>query len=97
MPRAEARCQAYLKPGVTFKEEREKYRSGCCCDSKCNKECTKLDIWFDDKSTYCEASEDCKKAILSNADMWNGEEITNHFCIVAFNVTTYMNDLCNNQ
>ena len=38
MPRAEARCQAYLKPGVTFKEEREKYTSGCCCDSKCNKE-----------------------------------------------------------
>ena len=69
MPRAEEDCQAYLKPGVTLKEEMAKYVSGCCCDSKCNKKCTNLDIWFDGKSR-CEASEDCKKAIQSNADMW---------------------------
>ena len=96
MPRAEEDCQAYLKPGVTLKEEMAKYVSGCCCDSKCNKKCTKLDIWFDGKSR-CEASDDCKEAIKSNADMWNEEKMTNHFCLVGFNATKYMNNLCNNQ
>ena len=96
MPRAEEDCQAYLKPGVTLKEEMAKYVSGCCCDSKCNKKCTNLDIWFAGKSR-CKASEDCKKAIQSNADMWNEEKITNHFCLAGFNATKYMMYLCNNQ
>lgn len=73
MPRDEEDCQAYLKPGVTFKEEIAKHVSSCCCDSKCNKKCTYLDIWFDGKSR-CKASEDCKKAIQGNADMWNEEK-----------------------
>ena len=96
MPRAEATCQAYLKPGVTFNEEMEKYRSGCGCKSEATK-CTDLDIIIGDSKTRCEASEDCKKAIQSNADMWNEEKITNDFCTLAFSATKYMNNLCNHE
>ena len=99
MQRAEADCQAYMKPGVNIKEEVEKYMSGCNCDRDTPR-CTEYDIpkTVDGIPIDCEASDNCKKGIQSFVDMWKNEEaITNHYCLLAVKEFKLLNYLCANK
>ena len=95
MPRAEADCLAYIKPGVNIKEEVERYNSGCGCDLD---GCTGYAIKTVGGVPTCEASDDCKKGIQSVVDMWIDEEaITKHYCLVAFKEFKLLNYLCSHH
>ena len=71
--------------------------SSCGCSPDHPGECTYVKIKFVDGTFTCEASEDCKQAIQTAADMWNEEAITNPLCFLAFELSKFQEKICINQ
>ena len=92
--RTEEDCQAYLKPGVNLEELNEEINSSCGCNPGPPVECTDMEVKFVDGTLTCEASEDCQKAIQKIDDIWKEGVITNPICLLNFQLSKLMNDMC---
>ena len=93
--RAADDCQAYMKPGVNFKEEEKKVLTSCgpvtsCLTSEDPNECT------ESSTTRCKASDECQKDLQKFDDMWKVEEIKNMSfnCKWSFVSANLVNILC---